>query len=343
MIETVKNNYLPPNCSFTKNNWNVLAGFWHPVAYSSEVLDKPMRQVLLDERLVIYRTTQGVSVARDVCPHRGTSISMGWIENDNIVCPYHGLHFNAAGQCTLIPAEGPEAKISPKLCLHSYPVVERYGIVWTCLKPEAKYPLPEWPVYDDPDKQKYKCSAIWAASASRHAENFNDVGHFSWIHAGTFGDRNDPLVNDYKVEQTEYGFHREIKVKQIDRDTFSGDATTTINDYIYDYVFPFASSLQVKSEDGKNEWIYDAICPITIKKSKIFIIKIRDYDLGEMSDEWIEFQDAINLEDQAIIEDQHPEWAPLDVSQEFHIKGDAWSIAFRKKWKELGLEGPMAA
>ncbi|MBV9386391.1 MAG: Rieske (2Fe-2S) protein [Chroococcidiopsidaceae cyanobacterium CP_BM_ER_R8_30] len=30
---------------------------------------------------------------QDICPHRGASLALGWVEGDTLVCPYHGLAF----------------------------------------------------------------------------------------------------------------------------------------------------------------------------------------------------------------------------------------------------------
>jgi Rieske [2Fe-2S] domain len=68
---------MPRECTFTPGDWAVLAGFWHPVAYTDEVTDKPFATRLLDLDLVVYRTSAGVVAARDLCLHRGSMLSLG--------------------------------------------------------------------------------------------------------------------------------------------------------------------------------------------------------------------------------------------------------------------------
>ncbi|MBA3518370.1 MAG: hypothetical protein H0T75_12175 [Rhizobiales bacterium] len=53
-------------------------------------------------------------------------------------------------------------------------------------------------------------------------------------------------------------------------------------------------------------------------------------------DEWITFQQAVNEEDRWIVEAQHREEIPMDLKTEAHILADAWSIAFRRRWAQLG-------
>lgn len=328
---------LPRDCTFTEANWRLLASFWHPIAYSSEVQGQPLAVRLLDQRLVAYRAEGKVVVANDVCIHRGAPLSGGCVKDETLVCPYHGLRFDGEGRCVAVPPAGPDAVISPKLRLTTYPTAERYGIIWTCLAPEPKAPLPDWPAFENPALQKVRLPvAEWKCSAFRHVENFNDVAHFAFIHAGTFGNPDDPIVARHDVSPTEHGLHRRMPVNQIDRDTFTDDATPMVMDYIYDYTLPFASSLTISSPDGRNEYICDAVSPVSAAISRIFIVKARDYDLGEPVDDWIKFQLAVNEEDRWIVESQHPEEIPMDLRAEAHILADAWSIAFRRRWAALG-------
>jgi phenylpropionate dioxygenase-like ring-hydroxylating dioxygenase large terminal subunit len=111
---------LPRDCTFSPEDWQVLADCWHPVAYADAITDKPYGTKLLDQDLVVYRTSRGVVVAKDICLHRGAQLSLGWMQGDEIVCAYHGFRYSFAGKCTLVPAH-PTLPISEKLCLITYP------------------------------------------------------------------------------------------------------------------------------------------------------------------------------------------------------------------------------
>ncbi|MBA3518369.1 MAG: Rieske 2Fe-2S domain-containing protein [Rhizobiales bacterium] len=263
----------PRESSFSAENWDLLSRFWHPIVYGSDLGAKPLPIRLLDQRLVVYRAGRRVVVANDVCIHRGAPLSRGWIADETLVCPYHGLRFDGSGRCVAIPPAGPVAHIPPKLRLTTYPVAERYGIVWTCLSPEPLAPLPEWPGMEQMNLQKVKLApADWDCSAFRHVENFNDVAHFSFVHAGTFGDPTAPIVARYDVAPSANGLRRSMPVNQVDRDSFGkGSDQTTVMEYDYDYTLPFNSSLVISSPDGRDEYIYDAVCPVSSAKSRIFI------------------------------------------------------------------------
>src|SRR5690606_1366013 len=118
---------LPPDCSFNPSDWAILSRFWHPVARSDEVTDRPFATRLLDVDLVLYRTADGVTAARDVCPHRGGKLSLGIVRDGKLVCGFHGLHFDACGKCVHIPSLPPGAPISERFKLETWQCQERYG------------------------------------------------------------------------------------------------------------------------------------------------------------------------------------------------------------------------
>lgn len=119
---------MPRECSFQASDWAVLSRSWFPVARSDELGEKPMTARLLDMDLVVYRTGVTARVARDLCAHRGAALSRGWVEDDTIVCPYHGFRYGPDGCCTLVPAH-PGLPISPKLRIVTFPTVERFGLI----------------------------------------------------------------------------------------------------------------------------------------------------------------------------------------------------------------------
>src|SRR3712207_1885017 len=84
-----------------------LRRFWQPVACSHEIpagRAKPVK--IMEEELTLYRGEGGAAhVVAFRCPHRGTQLSTGWVEGDNIRCFYHGWKYDGTGQCIEQPAE----------------------------------------------------------------------------------------------------------------------------------------------------------------------------------------------------------------------------------------------
>lgn len=331
---------LPRNCTFTPSDWQALAPFWYPVAFSHDInTETPYGTRLLDERLVIYRTPDGtVTAARDLCLHRGAPLSEGWIEGDRLVCPYHGVQYDAAGQCVCIPAE-PNATIPKRLKLTTYPVRERYGLVWVRLVDNGPVPFPNMVEWDDPDYIQVLPDMVELdAAAGRQIEGFLDVSHFAFIHAKSFGESDNPEVPDYPIEQTPAGF--------------KADYVSSVSNYphgmkhmappdfqwrrLFEVFLPFTAKLSVTFPTGMLH-ILNAASPVSARKTRVFCPICRNFDKDAPLQDTLDFNHQVFAEDKAIVQEQWPEDLPLKLSDEVHIAGDKSSITFRKRLGALGL------
>ncbi|MBT6287394.1 MAG: aromatic ring-hydroxylating dioxygenase subunit alpha [Oceanospirillales bacterium] len=337
---------LPRNCTFEESDWRILAAMWHPVAFTHEIEDKPVKARLLDVDLVVYRTSEGVSVARDICPHRGTRLSAGWVQDDVLVCPMHGLQFDHSGACTKIPCIGdPNAKIPPKLRLFSVLTEERYGVVFACLSGEPSHPLPVWEGFGDDSLEKiFVPSGTWNAAASRHVENFNDVAHFPWVHKESFGGYESDPIPPYKVNKTDYGLSFDLPyLEQGNRfpdDVESEDRHVT---YHYELTLPFSTLLVIGPNDSDyRQYFADTVCPVSAHETRIFQI-VTDTTGKPDHDYLIKESLQINDEDKPMVEGQRPEDLPLDLTEEIHIPADRMSVEYRRALAKLGLGAPIAS
>ncbi len=329
---------LPRNCTYAETDWRVLAGYWHPVALSSAVGGaKPLAVVLLDVELVLYRAGGTVVAARDLCLHRGVPLSMGWIEGEEIVCAYHGFRYGPRGECTTVPAQ-PKAAIPKKLCLTNYLVTERHGLVWVCLDGAPRLPLPEWPELADPALRSLEVDCgTWKCAATRHTENFNDLAHLSWIHAGTFGNRDKPEVPLYEVERRPEGLHFEANYERYSLDAEKTDRVIERIRYVYDHTAPFYTRLRIHFPNGGLMVLFDLASPRSARETRVFFRGSRDYDLAGPDEPHIESLLKVLDEDKAVVEAQRPEELPLDLAEEFHIRADRFSTLYRQLLKEAGL------
>ena len=110
-----------------------LMNAWYVAALSQELsADTLFDRTLLDIPVVLYRRADGTPIAMlDRCPHRFAPLSMGRLEQDSVICPYHGLRFDCTGTCNHNP-HGP-GTISPRAKVPTYPVIERFGFIWIWL------------------------------------------------------------------------------------------------------------------------------------------------------------------------------------------------------------------
>ena len=329
----------PARSAFPEGDWNVLASFWHPIAFSSEVTSDPSRITLLDVDLVAVRVRDSLIVARDACPHRGTRLSLGCVRGSRLVCAYHGVEYDGDGRAVHVPGAPKGYRIPGKLRLETCLAEEKYGIVWTCLSGDPVAPLPEWPILDDPDIQKTKLSVPINCGAGRHVENFCDTSHFPFTHRQTFGCPDAPEIPRYDVEEREHGLFASIMTIQQDGSlTFDEpDYTEVLSDYTI--TMPYCAELILHFPRG-DEFIYDIVSPVSSGRCRVFMWKTRDHDLGEAANDWIQFQVDVNEEDRLMVEGERPSDLPVDTRHEIHLPADRLSLAYRRMWGRYGLAGP---
>ena len=330
---------LPSQCTFAEADWRALAPHWFPVAFARDVLEKPVAVQLLDEKLVLWRTSDGtVRVARDLCLHRGVPLSLGSVDGDEIVCKYHGFRYAADGRCVKIPAL-PDTPIPPKLCLRTHPVREAFGLIWTQIVASPESPFPDFSGWNAPgDVQVLPESVALKSSAGRQVEGFLDVSHFATVHAASFGEADNPTVPNYPVTPTPNGF--------------TADYISSVSNYahgskhlappdfpwrrLFEVFFPFTASLTVFFPHGQLH-ILNATSPVSARKCRVFVPICRNFDPDFPLQKVLDFNHQVFAEDKEIVESQCPEELPIDLQSEVHIRADRSSIMYRQGLARLGL------
>lgn len=154
-------------------------GYWHSIVVSEDVDDGPISVTLLDDRIAVCRLGGEVKAFHDLYIHRGTPISLGWVEGEEFVCAYHGWAFSGDGRCVRIPSAPSTYPIPQKACLTSYLAAERYGLIWVFLAEKPCIPIPNVPEFDDDQfRVMFRQKKTWDCSAARAIENFFDLAHF---------------------------------------------------------------------------------------------------------------------------------------------------------------------
>jgi vanillate O-demethylase monooxygenase subunit len=323
--------------------WPQLRDYWHPVAYGADVGDEPVAARLLDVRIVLARLDGKVACLRDLCIHRGTPLSLGWISGGILTCAYHGWRYRADGACVHIPAR-PEGVIPRRARVDSYQVAERYGLVWVCLG-EPRAPVPEFPEYSDPSYRKTLYPPVhWKCSAARQTENFIDQAHFPWVHEGILGDRDYPESIDADIERQE----EELRYEYVDR---PNPMHPLPHRRIYRVHRPFTiHQRKVRTGEDDVEVSFSPACPVSAGESTGFLIVARNFPLDPVEEaRRYQLDVLIQAQDQRIVEAQRPEELPIDLAAELHIKGpDAVAVAYRRLLAELGVDtdaapGPLGA
>ncbi|KAB7705560.1 Rieske 2Fe-2S domain-containing protein [Bacillus aerolatus] len=316
---------------------NVLLQDWIVACRSEDIKEKPLQVILMGERLAIFRNSEGVHAFKDLCIHRGASLSLGEVKNDCLVCPYHAWEYNHHGECVKIP-QLPEGRVIPKKATAvSYSCTEKYGFIWVNLAKNN----PELFRYEEMEGTEEYRNVIWGpqevqAKPPRIIENFLDVGHLAVVHEGFLGSDTHREIQDYAVNREGNRIYSdEIAIFQPDPD---GSGTPKYVYYTYEIVRPL--TVKFTKRDRENDTLMTILLtvrPVDENKSVAYGIISFNYDPGLTDQEIIQFQDDIFAQDKPVVENQKPEELPLDLQVELSLVCDRMSIAYRKYLKELGV------
>jgi phenylpropionate dioxygenase-like ring-hydroxylating dioxygenase large terminal subunit len=334
---------MPKDCTFSSRDWEALGHYWHPIAFSSDVTGAPVRVKLLDVDLVVYRTAESVVVARDLCIHRGSQLSMGRIEGNELVCAYHGWRYGPEGKCVRIPSQPASVRISPRARLMTIRCAERYGLIWACMS-DPRAGLPACPALEDPSYRTLRLGVqTWKTSAARQIENFMDVSHFPFVHAATFGNTDITEVPRVDIQQTACGLRYDFPYLAANPGNSPLGGREVIQRYTsYELTLPFTVQLTIgypEKGEGSAHVGFDIASPASAKETHVFLVAARNFDSHVADAEVIAYDLSIAAEDRPIVEGQRPEELPLDLSEELHVQADNVTIAYRRRLQELGLGG----
>jgi 5,5'-dehydrodivanillate O-demethylase len=183
-----------------------LRRFWHPVYLARELpagRAKPVR--IMGEDFTLYRGENGaVHALAFRCAHRGTQLSTGWVEDDNLRCFYHGWVYGPDGQCVEQPAE-PEP-FCQRIHIKSYPVHEYLGLIFAYLGDGEPPELTRFPELEG-DGVIETGSYVRMCNYYNQLESNMDEVHVSFVHrASAFTDTglNDDIPT-ISGEETDYG------------------------------------------------------------------------------------------------------------------------------------------
>ncbi|HEY5635481.1 MAG TPA: aromatic ring-hydroxylating dioxygenase subunit alpha [Burkholderiales bacterium] len=320
-----------------------LRACWHPVAYADTVGADPVATTLLGEALVLWRDGTGALRAlRDRCVHRGTALSLGRIENGELVCPYHGWRFESGGRCVHIPQLEDPMRVPPKACVEAFRCVERHGLAWVALE-APRWEIPEIPEFSDPAWRVVPTGPFaWNANASRMLENFTDFGHFPWVHPGLLGDPSKPVVAPYAVETDgpvlRYAYGRPDQQNTEKLPVFAAeDRKAELRRTRYAIHLPY-TLIEHIDWGGADGMVYlFTVQPVAEAQAVGYCLVARNYHHDQSASVMQDFEATIFEQDRRIVESQRPVVAPFDPHEELHLKFDAVALAWRRAMRAQGL------
>ncbi len=163
----------------------LLRSYWQPIASSEELPPggDPLPIRIMSEDLVLFRDDQDrLGLIQQGCPHRGTDLSYGRIEDGGIRCLYHGWLFDIHGKCLDQPAEAPGRKFCDKVRMVSYPVQEKGGAIWTYMGEGAPPQIPDFGFLMVPEPNRLNFRVKQMCNWLQGLESSTDPAHTTFLH-----------------------------------------------------------------------------------------------------------------------------------------------------------------
>ncbi|KXZ50765.1 hypothetical protein GPECTOR_15g450 [Gonium pectorale] len=323
-----------------------LQNFWYAAALSEKVSSKPIKVDIMSRTVTIWRGEDGkVHCLDNVCPHRGAPLSGGWTKTKNgkscVVCPYHGWAFNGEGSLEEVPSQSPELAFPRRPLVDSYPVEERGGFVWLffgskSLPADERPPIPMVPELEDPKwravygEMEFDC-AHWSVF-----ENALDMAHIHYLHNGSFGNQDKPVINDMDVTRDTWSVGAKFSIHNKPVNPLWKFSEVPAVPVEARAMLPSTSYVKITLGGGIQMITYVNTVPIDENRAINRFCLIRNFALSPIFDGYTrKSMFKILGEDKEMIELLKPEQIRSEVS----LEADKPQIAYRKlrqEWIDMG-------
>ena len=163
----------------------VLRRYWQPAALVDELDSRrPIKPVrLMGEDLVMFRDDKGqYGLLGRACPHRGTDLAYGRLEDGGLRCAFHGWLFDVEGRCLQTPAEPQGSNLCRNIRQKAYPVVERSGILFAYMGAGAQPEFPDFDCFVAPNSHTFAFKGMIDCNWLQSLEVGIDPAHTSFLH-----------------------------------------------------------------------------------------------------------------------------------------------------------------
>ena len=187
---------------------------WYVAALSRQLTaTRPRAATIMDVPLALFRDAEGRARALlDRCLHRNAPLSQGAVFDGCLGCPYHGWTYDGEGRLVIVPSEGHEPSPRPGMAVRGYPVREQDGLVWVYMGDPARaadrQPF-RMPHAGEPGWSSYFMLTEFDGDVTDLVENFMDVPHTEFVHAGWFRSAKGARPVEVSLERTADAVHVE--------------------------------------------------------------------------------------------------------------------------------------
>jgi phenylpropionate dioxygenase-like ring-hydroxylating dioxygenase large terminal subunit len=324
--------------------------FWYPIAQSEDVVTyEPFQTQVLGQRLVAFRDDDGhARVLSDVCIHRGGSLGKGWVRNNSVVCPYHGWQFGGDGRCNRIPTVETN-KIPGRARVDSYPVEEKYGIVFAFLGDLPEEERPPLRAVKEFGQEGWRANKLVVfeidAYYERSIENGLDPSHNEFVHPaqGSPSMQRDFKKNPLDMQDIPWGSEFLVRFdNKMTDDRALKDEAQAVPEVTAGsgFIGPNQMITWISFSESQSFHQYFFEAPIDEYRTRIFFVNMRNFMLEPENDgRLVKVNLNIAREDIDILESLDPVGTPNTNTEELLVPSDAAIVSYRKhlaEWRDLG-------
>jgi len=316
---------------------------WYVVGESKQVrVNQPFKVTIWSKDYVIWRTSDNIYHAlEDVCPHKGSALSIGTIHNNHITCPYHGYEFNHNGNLTVVP--GICFHPSPQYNIPRFSVVEKHGWIYM-----NTYEIPNFVsesdllelnkhIFIEPEATDESMSYVFINQIFHTyprvvSENSLDIMHIAFVH--TFGNRDKPAPSYENPPKEVSPYHWRTSY------IYESGANSMVSkvfqikkiDIENEFALPHTTVARIKFGDGFINTIVTAACPINETNTILFVKSYRNFFHGSIFDAMFYkmMVDTLN-QDKGIIESIKIE----NMDGKFNMKFDKLQNIYKTLYKKF--------
>ena len=214
----------------------------------------------------------------------------------------------------------------------------KYGYVWACLGTPAR-DIVDFAECGDPERWVVTAGSIAVAvSGLRAVENFLDLGHLGFVHAGYLGEEPHTEVRPHKVGARPDGgvIATGCKVYQPLASPVPTEGFDV--DYIYEVIRPYTVLLYKANpvRPALSDLIVLFVQPVTEESCVGHILSV--YLKDDITPAAIrQFVQLIFSQDKPILENQLPKKLPLSPRADIPVRADASSAAYRQYLREKDI------
>ena len=244
--------------------------YWYAVALSSELAPGSVREFVLWQRsFALFRGQDGaLRCVENRCAHRNLKLSLGTVEGCTLRCAYHGWAYDGTGCLVDMPHNDFGKKL--KVSLASFPVEERYGLVWVFPgDPELSRTreIPRIPEIEGASPWAHDViDFVWHGHHSMIMDNVSDFTH-GYLHRKWRPFEGDELLAmDESEDRVLLQYNSKIAAARImdmlvDRKAHAGTSHYSC------YQYPYQWS---NTEDFVRHWLF--LLPIDERTTRVFFL-----------------------------------------------------------------------